>query len=438
MRKLSALAVLVLAAAPLRAQGTPAAPAPAPGEEVVDRVVAVVGDTTLLLSDIQEEVERLRASGQPIPTDPAGQDSMVRRIVDSRVNDLIIVQAARHAGIEVQEQEINQMTDQDMKEVQQRFGSEAAFRQALAQSGLTLEEYRQQRTEANRSRMLSQRYVQKQMGSAVRPVVTDAELQAFFDAQKGHLGARPATISFEQVVVEPVPSDSARAAARRRAEQVLAELRAGGDFEVLAKRYSDDPGSKERGGELGWFRQGQMVRPFENVAFALRPGDVSGIVETQFGFHIIKLEKVRGAERQARHILIRPTITPADLAAARQRADSVAAAVRAGAPVTTLAERYGTPADQRVADEIPVERLPPAYAPAIQGATAGSVVGPFELQGGANGSSWAVLKVTGRREAGEYTLADVRDQVRENLQQQKLMEQMIAELRQKTYVRVNL
>lgn len=435
MRKLSALAALLLAAAPLRAQGTPA---PGPGEEVVDRVVAVVGDTTLLLSDIQEEVERLRASGRPIPSDPEGQNALVRQIVDARVNDLILVQAARHAGIEVQDQEIAQMTDQDIKEVQQRFGSEAALRQALAQSGLTLEEYRQQRSEANRARALSQRYMQKQMGTAVRPVVTEAEMQAFFESQKGQLGARPATISFQQVVVEPVASDSARAAARRRAEQVLTELRAGGDFEVLAKRYSDDPGSKERGGELGWFRQGQMVRAFEDVAFSLRPGEVSGIVETQFGYHIIKLEKTRGAERQARHILIRPAITEADQAAARRRADSVAAAVRAGAPVATLAERYSTPADQRVAEDVPVERLPPVYGPVLQGATAGSVVGPFELQGGANGSGWAVIRVTGRKEAGEYTLEDVREQVRENVQQQKLMQQLINELRQKTYVRVSL
>ncbi|MBV9773213.1 MAG: peptidylprolyl isomerase [Gemmatimonadetes bacterium] len=436
MRKLSALALLLLAAAPLRAQGTPAAPAP--GEEVVDRVVAVVGDTTLLLSDVQEEVERLRASGRPIPTDPQGQDAMIRQIVDTRVNDLIVVQAAHHAGIEVQDQEVTQATEQDMKEVQQRFGSEAAFRQALAQSGMTLEEYRQQRTDANRARMLSQRFMQKQMGTVVKPVVTDAEMQAYFDAQKGQLGARPATVSFQQVVVEPVASDSAKAAARRRAEQVANELRAGGDFEVLAKRYSDDPGTKERGGELGWFRQGQMVRAFEDVAFALRPGDVSGIVETPFGFHIIKLEKTRGAERQARHILIRPVISEADQAAARQRADSVAAAIRAGASPTALAERYNTPAEQRVADEVPVERLPPAYGPALQGAAAGSVVGPFELQGGPNGSTWAVIRVTGRKEAGEYTLDDVRDQVREGLQQQKVMAQLIAELRQKTYVRVNL
>jgi hypothetical protein len=137
--------------------------------------------------------------------------------------------------------------------------------------------------------------------------------------QRGRLGQRPATVSLQQAIIKPQPSDSAKAAARRRATEVLEELRRGGDFEVLARRHSQDP-SASQGGMLGWFRQGQMVRPFEMVAYAMRPGDVSGIVETEYGFHIIKLEKVRGPERQARHILIRPEVTPADVEAARAQA----------------------------------------------------------------------------------------------------------------------
>jgi peptidyl-prolyl cis-trans isomerase SurA len=436
MRIVIASALLLAAPAALGAQvlGSPAQQ----GEELVDRVVAVVGDTTLLLSDVQEEVARLRAEGRPVPEDPQGQQTLVRQIVDSRVNDLVALQAAKNAGIQVSDDEVANAVDQEIREIRGRFPGEAEFAAALAQSGLTPEQFRAYRMEQTRGRMMVSRFVAQRLGQAVRPPVTEAEIQAAFQAQQGQLGTRPATISFEQVIVEPVPSDSAKAAALREAQQVHDELRKGGDFEVLARRFSDDPGSKERGGDLGWFRQGQMVRPFEQVAFALRPGDVSGIVETQFGYHIIKLEKIRSAERQARHILIRPDITDADRARARERADSVAGAVRAGASMGTLAERYNTPSDQRLAEDVPLDRLPPAYGPVVQDATAGSVLGPIQVQGGTGDSGWVVLKVNERREAGAFTLDEFREQIRESIQQQKIQQQIMAELRRQAFVDIRL
>ncbi len=436
MRIRTAFALLAAAPAALAAQ-TPA-PAPQQGEELVDRVVAVVGDTSLLLSDVQEEVAQMRAAGRPVPADPQGQAEMVRQIVQTRVNDLVALQAARLAGVTVGDDEVGRTVDQEIREIRGRFPSEEAFNAALAQSGLTQAEFRANRLEQTRSRMMVARFISQRVGSAVRPVVTDAEIQAAFETQRAQMGTRPATVSFEQVIVEPVASDSAKAAARREAEQVVEELRKGGDFEVLARRFSDDPGSKERGGDLGWFKQGQMVRPFEQVAFAMRPGDVSGIVETQFGFHIIRLEKARAGERQARHVLIRPEVTDADRARSRERADSVLAAARAGAEMSALAERYNTPADQRFAEDVPLDRLPAAYAPVMQDAAAGSILGPVQVEGGTNGVGWVILKVNERRAAGEYTLDEFREQVRESIQQQKIQQQVLEELLRSTYVRVNL
>jgi len=432
-RILCAIALPLLAALPVAAQNPLA---PAPGEQLVDRVVAVVGDTALLLSDVQEEIERLRATGQPLPTDAAGQEALFRQLLEQAVNDLVILHAARVEKVEAPDAEVSRMVDQQVQQVQRNFGSEEGLRRALQQSGLSLEEYRARLTEQARAQLLTQRFMQKRMGTALRPNVSEEEMRAFFAEQSAAMGTRPATISFEQVVVRAMPTDAAKAAARARADSVLAELRTGGDFEVLARRYSADPGSRERGGDLGWFRQGTMVRPFEEMAFALRPGDIGPVVETEFGFHIIKLEKVRGGERQARHILIRPDITEADQARARERADSVVAAVRGGASVEQLAERYATPADQRRAQDFPVDRLPPGYGPALESATAGSVVGPVEIPGGTRGTEWAVIRVIERKAAGAYTLDDVREQVRQRIQESKVVEQLIRDLRQTTYVNI--
>ncbi|HEX5724310.1 MAG TPA: peptidylprolyl isomerase [Longimicrobiaceae bacterium] len=428
------LPLLLLAALPAAAQpGTP----PQQGEEVLDRVVAVVGDTVLLMSDVRVEIERLQAQGQQIPTDPVERGRLVQEIVNQRVDELVLLQAARAAGIPIESSDVDPLVDQQIQQVQQRFGSEQALRDALARSGRSLEEYRQSLVLETTAATLLQRYAQRELEKRALPHVSDEELRAFFEANRTRFGTRPANVSFQQAVIQPHPSDSAKATARRRAEEVLAELRAGGDFEVLARRYSDDP-SKERGGDLGWFREGQMVRPFEQAVYAMRPGQVSPVVETEYGYHIIRLEKIRGPERQARHILIRPVLTDADVARARASADSVARAAQGGAALPELAERYGTPADQRVSRHVPLTQLPPAYAAALQTAVANQVVGPFEVTGGPNGTAFVVARLTDRQAEGPVELADVEERIRERLQQEKVMAELVAELRRVTHVRILL
>jgi peptidyl-prolyl cis-trans isomerase SurA len=434
MRILSAAVLSFLVALPLAAQEPSAA---VQGEtELLDRVVAVVGDTALLLSDVHEGLERLRASGQELPTDPAGQAELFRQVLGTQVDNLVVLQAARRANVEVPAREVESVVDQELAQIRTRFGSEAAFAAAIAESGLTAAEFRRIRIEQATAEATIRRFLQQQVQSAIPPIVDDAELRQVFESRRAELGERPATVSFEQVVIQPLPTDSARAAARARAEEVLAELRAGGDFEVLARRFSDDPGSRERGGDLGWFRQGQMVRPFEQMAFALRPGDISPIVETDFGFHIIKIEKVRSGERQGRHILIKAAVTEQGQSRARADAVAAASAARSGTAFADLQTRYSTPVDQRLGEDVQLDRLPPAYAVALEGVQAGTVVGPFEIVGAADGSEWVVLRLQERRAAGPYTLEDVRDRVRELIQEQKVMKQVVEDLRRTTYVNI--
>lgn len=434
MRTRLVLLAALFAAAPAAAQVAP--PAPQPGEELWDGVVAVVGDTVLLRSDLLLAVEQIRATGQPMPQDSAGYDAMVRQLAEDRVNALLLLEGARAAGVTVSDDEVRQSVDQQIAEVRQRFGGEGPFQQALAQSGRTIDTYRAELTAQFRDETVSNRFVSRRLQAMAPPAVTDAEIRAFFEENKARFGARPAAVSFQQVMVRPMASDTARATALRIIQTVQRELLEGGDFEALARRYSMD-GTKERGGDLGWFRQGQMVREFNDAAFAMRPGQTSGIIETEFGFHIIRLDKVRGPERQARHILVRPTITPADVERARTRADSVAQALRGGADAAALAAQYRTPDEARFQRDVPLDRLPPALLSTLEGATTGTVAGPVQLDGNGN-PVFSVLRVTGRQTAGEYTLDDVRDVVRQRLQEERLRARLLEQLRRDTYVSMRL
>lgn len=431
MRKnLFILGLLVSAAAPLQAQ----VGAQAGGEELVDRVVAIVGDTVLLFSDVQAELAQYASAGQ-LPQDPAEVEVFARQVMESRVRDLILVSAARAAGISPSEDQVQEQVDQQMRTVQQRFGSEAAFTAALAQSGLTRDQYRQTLAASLRDEQMVQQFLSVRLRSRARPMIDERDIQAFFSEQRATLGQRPSTVSFRQVVVSPRPSPEARQEALNRAQEVITELRTGADFAVLARRFSDDPGSREHGGDLGWFGTGRMVPEFERVAFSLRPGQTSGIVETEFGFHIIRVDRTRGAERQARHILISPEITPADVEVAQQRADSVAQAIRGGASITTLAARYNTPDETSTVNRVVIDGLPDEYAAAFRDASANDVVGPIRLND-PRGARFAVARVTERAAAGDYTIDDVRDQIRDRLQQQQMVELLMADLTEQVYVAI--
>jgi peptidyl-prolyl cis-trans isomerase SurA len=436
MRVLTALALAAALAAPAAARAQQPAP-PQPGTRVWDRVVATVGDTSLLYSDVLIEAEAMQAQGQTVPTEPAARTEFMRTLLQRRVDDLLLLEAARRdRTILIDPTDVVTAVENQINRVQQNFGSQAAMEAELAKTGRTLDQYRQELTRTYTDQTLVQRFKQQRLSRMALPPVSDEEVRAFYEREKAGLGTRPATLSFQQAIVKPVPSDSADARARRRAEEILAELRRGGDFEALARRNSADP-SAQQGGMLGWFRQGQMVREFEAMAFSLLAGQISPVVKTEYGYHIIKLEKVRGPERQARHILIRPEITEADIAAARTRADSFATAVRGGASLSELAARTSTSPEQRTMRDVLPDRLPTEYTQALSTPEVGSVVGPFQVNE-PTGPAFVVARITDRRAGGEYTLADVEEYIRNRLVEEKQLVRVLAELRQVTAVTMSL
>ena len=128
------------------------------------------------------------------------------------------------------------------------------------------------------------------------PPITDPEVQKYFDDHPQDFGPAPEVHARHLLVrAEQTASEPEKAAARKKAEEALTRAKAGEPFEKLAQEYSQDPGSAQQGGDLGWFGKGRMVAPFDSASFALQPGQLSGIVETQFGYHVIKVEEKRSS-----------------------------------------------------------------------------------------------------------------------------------------------
>jgi peptidyl-prolyl cis-trans isomerase SurA len=407
---------------------------------IIDRVVAVVGNRPVLASQVDEEIFSRQSQGLKLPTDPQGMGEVRQQIVSSIIDEeLLLQQAQRDTSIKVTDEEIASGVEEQVRKVRSNFTSEVDYTAELKKAGFqTPEEYRRWLTDQQRRAAYQNRLIEKLRNDGkLKPVApTEKEMKQFFEEQKSTLGNRPATLSFRQIVIAPVASPAAKARTKAEADSIVLELRRGADFSTAARRFSQDPGSKEQGGSLSWFRRGVMVPEFERVAFSLRPGVISDPVESPFGYHIIQVERVQPGEVQARHILLVPEIDSAHVMAARLRADSVLSALVGGASFDSLQRLYHDRSADRQADNVPVTKLPENYAKAIGNAERGAMLPVFSVPSSAGREQFVVLQVTDRRPEGAIRYEDVRDRIREQLSQQLAIRRYIDHLRQSTYVEI--
>jgi len=407
----------------------------------IDRVVAVVGRVAIPYSRVEEALNVRRQQGEPIPSDPAGLARLRRTIVEDLVSEELLVQEAQaDTAIRITDEQVQRSVEEFLRRVRTQFRSDVDFERQLQASGFgTMEEYRRWVTDQRRRELLQETLMQKlRQSGALRAVPpTDEELRAFYERVKDRQ-TRPAVVSFRQVVVRPVPDSAAVDSAYRLADSLSQALRAGADFATLARRYSQDPGSREQGGELGYFRRGQMVPEFERVAFGLRPGHISPPVLSAFGFHVIQVQRSDPAEVQARHILIVPKVTEANVAAARVLADSLARLARAGASFDSLARIHHELSEQSFAQGAVLDSLPAVFRDAFAAAKPGDIVGPIAMERPDGATRFSVVRLEELRPAGPYTFEELRDRMRNQLAEEAALRRYLDGLRKRTYVDIRL
>ena len=287
---------------------------------LVDGVAAIVGKNIVKYSDIERSLAQMRLRS-------GVADAQASRC--AILENLILTQLLVHKGevdsIEVQEEQVKQYLDYYLESDLQQYGSKEALREA---TGFSYDELKEQYDRMIRVNLLS-RNVEYQITEGVK--VTPAEVTEFFKSLPvDSLPVMPEKYEISEIVIQPVISEAERDRVRAQLAELRERVIKGESFSMLATLYSQDPGSAKKGGELGFFPRGRMVAEFESAAFALKPGEVSPIIETQFGFHIIQLIERRGNTVNARHILISPRVSTEDMLKARMTLDSLASEIRDG------------------------------------------------------------------------------------------------------------
>jgi peptidyl-prolyl cis-trans isomerase SurA len=447
---LKSVVVLLLAAAPCAAAAQSVVPVPAATTtpapntrmvDTVDRVVAIVGSSVITWSDLAAAVNEQRAAGLQLPADPEGQLKVARGVLSDLVDQEILVEKAKDVKVDVTDNDVAAQVDKQIKDVRSHFQSDIEYRNELKVAGFgSPDEYRRTLFDQFRRRLIQQKTFAELQKRAKPASVTDEEVTAAFDKVKNQLQKRPATITFRQIVIAPHASARADSVALAKAESLLVQLRKGADFAEMAKRESMDPGTKNVGGDLGWNRRGSgLVPEFEAMMFSLRPGELSPIIKTSFGYHIIRVDRVQPAEVKARHILIAPVIDSNDVHLALLRADSVAEKWRKGANFDSLVAKYHDPAEEKgVIQPWPVDSLPVAYRTAIANAKVNDIPAPFALASAGGSTKYAILQITSRTAEGQYSLAEERELIRSQLAYEKQARTLLDDLRKETYVSLRL
>jgi peptidyl-prolyl cis-trans isomerase SurA len=430
---------LALCAAPVAAQQ------PATQQRAaLDRIVAVVGDQPITRFDLEQRILQDQQRGVQPPADSAGRHAYELQMLNTMIDEELLLQKAKELKVEVPDNELNTAVDRQLRDVKARFKTETEFRTELARAGLgSPEEYRRMLVDQMRRDETMKRTMTKlRDDSKIIPAnVSEQDVKEAFERSRASLPHRPATVTFRQIVIAPKPTQAAKDFARAKAESILVEIKKGGDFALLAKRESMDPTTKETGGDLGWARRGAYVAEFERWVWSLPPGELSPVFESPFGYHILRVDRVAAGEVKARHILFRPKLDSADLVRAHAEADTVARLWRAGSPFDSLAKKhhdYAAKEETSILDPMARDSLPESYQRAFAGKAPNEII-IFEIPDPQRGIPKVVVaQLLTSNPGGEYELKEMRELVRNRLADEGGVRRYLDTLRKRAYVSIRL
>lgn len=264
-------------------------------QEVLDKVVAVVDNQYILLSELEFQTQMIAYQRKLNPNDP----NLKKAVLNSLIEEKLMLVQAELDSIRVTEDEVNRQLDYQIENFIQQFGSKEKLEQAYNRP---LEKIKRELRDEIRNNILIQK-VQDQ--KFARFEISRYEVEKFFEQYKDSIGLVPEEVQLSQIFIQAKLSDYDKENLRTKLRAILDSIKNGGDFADFAKRYSEDAATAKLGGDLGFVRRGLFFKEFEEVVFTMKEGEISDIIETPIGFHIAQLIERRGETVRVRHILLK-------------------------------------------------------------------------------------------------------------------------------------
>lgn len=367
------------------------------GGGVIDKTVAVIGNEAIMISDIEEQVQMMRAQGM-------SSDRNLRcEVLEQMMESKLFLMQARIDSLTVNQDMVASEMSSRLDQVRTSLGGDEEVEKYF---GKPLYRLRQEWTEALQDQNLTQQE-QSQVASNI-PELTPYDVKQYLDTvDKEDLPIVPIKYRLSQICVYP-DREAANLAVKEKLLSLRERIIAGEKFSTLARIYSEDPGSARKGGELGMASKSIFWPAFSDAAMALKPGVISQIVETPDGFHIIEVLEKKGDMFNARHILIKPQYTVADREKAFRKLDSLKTEITNEAVTFPLAARFysedtatrtngGQMADPQTGSSyFEIDQLKPQDYAAIKDLKEGEISDPVESldnEGRSGNTVYKIIKV---------------------------------------------
>ena len=409
-----------------------------PAQQLIDGIAAIVGDKIVLKSDVFQ-LAQLNAlqSGINIESNPEVIANYQKTALENLVIQNILLDRARVDSLDIiEDEEVDQALDQQIDMFLQQVGSVDQFEAVIGQN---IRSFKKEQWYSVRDQIIAERYRSEVIKSVN---VTRDEVINFYDTYRDSLPPVGTRYELSQMVLPISPGKAARDSAFEKITNIKFRLEQGETFTDLARTYSDDIESRVVGGNIGFVRRGEFVQRFEEAAFALEEGQISDIVETPFGYHIIQLLEKQGERINVNHILINITPSTED----RERVlnlirdyyfaleqdpelfDSILVIVSPEESENQGIGYVGWVEDNSLPSE--------SYRTALFGTKPGDITPPFETPDGFN-----ILKVLSIKDGGVPTLEEYYPQIEEytlNNKQFKYMEKWLERIRNDVFIKVLL
>jgi peptidyl-prolyl cis-trans isomerase SurA len=324
----------------------------------IDKIIAKIGDEIILKSDLEKNINQLKTMNN-IPKGITKLD-----VLNKMVETKLVIQKAKEKKYSVDEIKVEELANDQLKQIEKKFPDHKTFINELKKANLNPVDLKEYYKKMITEQKLKDQIIQNEIKSKVH--VTSAEVEEFYNEKKDSLPLRPEMDKIGMIMRTVKPSKTTDRKALKDINKIIDELNNGADFAELAKKESDDYSGKN-GGDLGFFSRGMMVKPFEDAAFSLQPGQISKVVKTRFGYHVIKMEEKRGDEIRVSHILKLVKPTELDIKAEMKLMNNIVSKLRAGADFSELAKTYSeddsTAVRGGVLGEFPKDQYPELFKP---------------------------------------------------------------------------
>ena len=406
----------------------------------VDKIEAVLGDEIILTSEIESQYLQYLSQGNT-------KSSEIRcQIIEDLLFQKLLINQAKLDSLVVSDEEVEIEINKRLTYFESQLGSiekvEDYFGKSKAEIELEL-------SKVIKDQFLAQR-MQTQLTSSIK--VTPVEVKDAYDLLSDtEIPTMPTQVEVAQIVIKPNITNEQKDKIRAKLNSFRERVYNGEDFKMLATLYSDDPGSASKGGELGFVNRGDLVPEFERAAFRLKKGEISEVIESQFGYHIVQLIERRGEQINARHILIKTKVNATALHAAKLKMDSIANQISAG--VLTFDEAVSKYSDDEnksngglllnpntMSTLHILDDMAPALRLVVESLAEGEASSPSVIQMQDENKVYRILRLNKRVETHKANLVDDFSKIKEysiNAKKQEILEKWMRKTIEKTYIRLS-